>query len=104
MEPVIAAAILDSIDVLTNAVNTFRFNCVDGISANEDNCRHFVERSIGVVTALVPVLGYEVSTELAAEALRTGRGIVELVRERGLLDEDRIAALLSPENMTGTGR
>jgi aspartate ammonia-lyase len=101
MEPVIAAAILDSIETLTNAVTTFRFNCVDGITANEANCRAFVERSIGVVTALVPVLGYEVSTDLAAEALRTGRGIVELVRERKLLDEERIRELLSPENMVG---
>jgi aspartate ammonia-lyase len=101
MEPVIAAAILDSIETLTNAVTTFRFNCVDGITANEANCRAFVERSIGVVTALVPVLGYEVSSDLAATALRTGRGIVELVRERNLLDEERIRELLSPENMVG---
>ncbi|MEZ6014876.1 MAG: aspartate ammonia-lyase [Planctomycetota bacterium] len=101
MEPVIAAAILDSIETLTNAVTTFRFNCVEGITANEDQCRAFVERSIGVVTALVPVLGYEVSTKLAADALRTGQGIVELVRERGLLDEERIRELLSPENMLG---
>jgi aspartate ammonia-lyase len=101
MEPVIAAAILDSIETLTNAASTFRYNCVDGITANEANCRAFVERSIGVVTALVPVLGYEISTRLAAEALRTGRGIVELVREQGLLDEKRIAELLAPENMLG---
>ena len=102
MEPVIAAAILDSIETLTNAVTTFRFNCVDGITANEANCRAFVERSVGLVTALVPVLGYEMSTKLAADALGSGRGIVELVRERGLLDENQIRDLLSPENMVGT--
>jgi aspartate ammonia-lyase len=101
MEPVIAAALMDSVSVLENAVETFRANCIEGITANEDNCRAFVERSIGVVTALVPVLGYEVSTELAADALASGKGIVELVRERGLLDEDQISAILSPEAMTG---
>jgi len=101
MEPVIAAAILDSIETLTNAATTLRFNCIDGITANEAQCRASVERSIGVVTALVPELGYEVCTKLAAEALRTGLGIVALVRERKLLTEAQIAELLSPENMTG---
>jgi aspartate ammonia-lyase len=64
-------------------------------------CREYIERSIGVVTALNPVLGYDATTELAKEALETGRGIVELVREKGLLTEEEIAAVLDPEKMTG---
>ncbi|MEE9393031.1 MAG: aspartate ammonia-lyase [Planctomycetota bacterium] len=101
MEPVIAASILDSVAILQNAVQTFRVNCVEGIVANADICRSYVENGIGLVTALVPVLGYPASSKLAKEALSSGRGIVELVREQGLLKEDQIAALLAPENMAG---
>ena len=75
---------------------------VEGITANEDGCREYIERSIGVVTALNPVLGYDATTELAKEALETGKGIVELVREKGLLTEDEIAGVLDPAKMTGS--
>jgi aspartate ammonia-lyase len=77
---------------------------VDGITANADICRHYVEYSIGTVTALNPVIGYDRATELAAEAMKTGRGILELVRERKLLTEDQIAAVLDPVAMTGQRR
>ena len=87
-----------------NAARTLRVHCVDGITANQDVCREYIERSIGVVTALNPVLGYDATTELAKEALETGRGIVELVREKGLLTEEEIAAVMDPENMTGSPR
>ncbi len=64
-----------------------------------------MDNSIGVVTALVPLLGYKPSTELAAEALRSGKGVVELVREKGLLSEEQIADIMSPEKMARpTGR
>lgn len=101
MEPVIAASILGSQTMLMNASRTLREHCVDGITANEEACKHFIERSIGVVTALNPVLGYDMATRIAAEALRTNRGIVELVREKGLLGEEQIAKLLDPSAMTG---
>jgi aspartate ammonia-lyase len=101
MEPVIALAILEGQTLLMNASGALRSFCIDGITANRDTCREFVERSIGVVTALNPLLGYETSTELAAEAMRTGKGIVELVRERGLLTEDQIRKVLDPARMTG---
>jgi aspartate ammonia-lyase len=102
MEPVIILSILESQTLLMNAARSLRVYCVDGITANRDACRAFVERSIGVVTALNPVLGYKRSTELAAEAMRTGKGIVELVRERKLLSEKEIARLLDPAKMAGT--
>ena len=81
-----------------------RAGCVDGIAANVEACRAFVDRSIGVVTALVPVIGYARSTELAAEAMRTGKGIVELVRAKRLLSDAQIAKLLDPRAMTSPGR
>jgi len=104
MEPVIAYCILESQTMLMNAAETLRRHCVNGITANEDVCRQYVEHSIGVVTALNPLLGYGVATELAAEALNTGKGIVQLVREKKLLSEEQINSVLNPRLMTGTDR
>ncbi|HXZ80878.1 MAG TPA: aspartate ammonia-lyase [Terriglobales bacterium] len=102
MEPIIAFCILESQTMFMNAADTLRQHCVDGITANTDVCRKYVEHSIGVVTALNPLLGYEKATELAAEALKTGRGIVELVREKKLLSEAQIQTVLDPKVMTGS--
>ena len=66
------------------------------------SCRRYVEHSIGVVTALNPLLGYETATQLAAEAMKTGKGIVELVREKKLLTEEQIRTVLDPKAMAGT--
>ncbi|MBK8977862.1 MAG: aspartate ammonia-lyase [Planctomycetes bacterium] len=99
MEPVIAASILESLKILANAVATLRRNCVDGITANVEQCRHFVENSIGLVTALVPVLGYGTATDVAAEALASGLSVADVLRGRGLYTDD-VAARLAPERMT----
>jgi aspartate ammonia-lyase len=104
MEPVIAACIFESQTLFVNAAASLRVNCVDGITANEDVCKRLVEQSIGIVTALNPVLGYETATSLAAEALRTGKGVVELVREKKLLTEAKIREVLDPKRMAGTSR
>jgi len=103
MEPVIAASVLESVRMMINGAATLRVNCIQGIEANPDACQAYVDKSIGVVTALVPVLGYKPSTALAAEALRTGKGVVELVREKGLLSEDQIAEILEPAKMARPG-
>jgi aspartate ammonia-lyase len=100
-EPVIAACIFEAQTMFINAARTLREHCVDGITANPDVCRHYVEYSIGTVTALNTVIGYERATALAAEAMRTGRGILELVREQGVLSEQQIAEVLDPIAMTG---
>jgi len=101
MEPVIAYCILESQTMFMNAASTLRRFCVEGITANADVCRKYVERSIGVVTALNPLLGYDKTTELAAEAMKTGKGIVELVREKKLLTEEQISTVLNPKSMAG---
>jgi aspartate ammonia-lyase len=103
MEPVIGDCILESQTMFMNAATTLRVHCVEGVTANEDVCREYIERSIGVVTALNPVLGYDATTELAKEALETGKGIVQLVREKSLLTEEEISAVLDPAQMTGLG-
>ncbi len=101
MEPIIACCILESQTMFMNAASTLRRHCIDGITANVDTCRRYVEHSIGVVTALNPLLGYETATELAAEAMKTGKGIVELVREKKLLTEEQIQTVLDPKAMVG---
>jgi aspartate ammonia-lyase len=99
MEPVIAQSILESMALLGNGMRTLRERCVVGITANAGRCRSMVERSIGIVTALNPVLGYDVCTELAREAARSNRGVYELVLEKKLLSRDELDALLAPESM-----
>jgi aspartate ammonia-lyase len=103
-EPVIAACIFEAQSMFVNAAHTLRLHCVDGITANEDICRDYVEYSIGTITALNPVIGYERATELASEAMRTGRGVIDLVREKRILTEAEIAMVLDPVAMTGQGR
>jgi len=103
-EPVIAAAIFESQTLFVNAADTLRKFCVDGITANADVCQHYLESSIGTVTALNPVIGYDRATELATEALESGEGILELVREKHVLTDQQIDEILNPEALTGSGR
>jgi len=100
-EPVVAIAIMESQAIFYKTMPLFRKNCIDGITANEDVMKNYINRSVGIVTALNPVLGYEKTTELAKEALQTNKGILELIREKKLLTEDQITKLLDPASMTG---
>jgi aspartate ammonia-lyase len=99
MEPLIAFKIFDSIRLLQRAMDMLREHCIVGITANEERCRELVEHSIGLVTALNPYIGYENATRIARIALESGRGVLELVREEGLLDDEMLADILRPENM-----
>ncbi|MCX7876124.1 MAG: aspartate ammonia-lyase [Melioribacteraceae bacterium] len=101
MEPVIVQSIFESIEMLKNGMTTLKYKCIDGITANVEHCLNLVKNSIGIITALNPVLGYEVSTSLAKEALETNRGVYELVLEKNLLSKDELDKLLAPENMIG---
>jgi aspartate ammonia-lyase len=100
MEPVIVQSIFESIEMLKNGMNTLRHRCIDGITANEQRARELVENSIGLVTALNPYLGYEISTQLAKEALESNRGVYELVLEKKLLSKEKLDKILSPAQMT----
>ncbi len=99
MEPVMAQCCFESIDLMTNGFDTLRTRCVDGITANEEKCKSEVHNSIGVVTALNPIIGYKNSTKIAKEALATGRSVYELVLEHGILTKEELDTILSPENM-----
>ncbi|MBE0643611.1 MAG: aspartate ammonia-lyase [Bacteroidetes bacterium] len=100
-EPVIVQSIFESMEMLKNGMETLNHRCIQGITANVRHCREMVERSIGLVTALNPVLGYEICTTLAKEALETERGVYELVLEKKLLSREELDRLLAPENMVG---
>jgi len=99
MEPVIVQSIFESMEMLVNGMDTLRSSCIVGITANEEHCRDMVMHSIGIVTALNPVIGYEASSKVAKEALETGKGVYELVLEKKLLSKDEIDNILKPENM-----
>jgi aspartate ammonia-lyase len=99
-EPVIAYRLLRGIDMLRNACAVLRERCITGITANADRMRHFVEHSIGIVTALVPVIGYEAASDVARTALASGRGVFDIVLERGLLTREQLEAVLNPAAMT----
>ncbi len=99
MEPVIVQSIFESIDMLINGMRVLKNKCVDGITANEKRCEELVRKSIGIVTALNPILGYETCTQLAKEALIGDRGVYNLVIEKQLLSKEKLDYYLAPENM-----
>lgn len=99
-EPVIAFNIFQSVDMLGQACVVLRERCVVGITANRERIRQTLERSIGIVTALVPYIGYERATTLAQEALETDRGVYELILEKEWLSQEALDEILSPEAMT----
>lgn len=98
-EPVIAYNLFTSMDTLARACTTLSQRCIRGITANADHTRRMVESSIGLVTALNPLLGYEKSSQIAEEALHSGRSVVEIVLEKGYLTPEQLEEALSPENM-----
>lgn len=99
MEPVIVFNAFQSVNILTRAARTLTRSCIVGITANRDVCRRYVENSIGVVTALNPYIGYQNSTMIAREALKTGKSVFELVLEHKLLSAAQLEEILKPENM-----
>jgi aspartate ammonia-lyase len=99
-EPVIAYRLLRSLDMLRNGCVVLRQRCVEGITANPSRMRQFVEQSIGIVTALVPVIGYDHATSVAKDALESGRGVYEIVMERALLTREQLDEILDPLAMT----
>ena len=103
MEPVMAYNIFNSLRFLTNAVNTLRTRCVDGIKANRAQCAEWLDKSVGIVTALLPHIGYETCSVLAKEALATNRNIKDLLIERKVLSKEDLDIILAPEEMTRPG-
>ncbi len=102
-EPVIFFKIFESLSTLINGIDTFIVNCIEGITANEEHCANLVDNSVGVVTALCPVLGYKKSAELAKRAIKENRKIKDLVVESGSLTEEEYDRVISPIELTKPG-
>jgi aspartate ammonia-lyase len=100
MEPIIALNLFQSFMMLRNACVILASRCIRGIQADREKCRSYVENSIGLVTALNPVIGYERSVAIAKEALDTGQSVRDLVMKKGWITQEALDDLLRPENMT----
>ncbi|RJS72623.1 MAG: aspartate ammonia-lyase, partial [Candidatus Syntrophoarchaeum sp. WYZ-LMO15] len=98
--PIVAYCIIDSIKLLSRIGVLMAEKCVDGIDVNEDRCREYFEKSIGLATVLNPYIGYDRAAEVAKEALMEGRTIREIVLEKGILDEDELDSILDHERIT----
>jgi aspartate ammonia-lyase len=103
-EPIIAHSLFKSIEHLTAGCKTLRVHCIEGITANRELLAERVRTSAGLATALNPYIGYENATKVAQEALRTGRGVAELVEEMGLMGREELAQVLSPAVLTAPRR
>jgi fumarate hydratase class II len=103
MMPVIAYNLLQSIAILASASRLLAERCVEGITANRERCAELVERSLAMVTSLVPRIGYDAAAEIAKESVRTGRTVREICREKKVLPEAELAEALDPWSMTEGG-
>ncbi|TCP95213.1 aspartate ammonia-lyase [Cricetibacter osteomyelitidis] len=99
MEPVIGQAMFESIELLTNACVNLRDKCVDGITVNKEVCENYVFNSIGIVTYLNPFIGHHNGDLVGKICAQTGRGVRDVVLEKGLLTEDQLDDILSVENL-----
>ena len=99
MEPVLVQCIIESCTWMERACDTLRIECVEGITANADNCRRMVEHSIGIVTALKPYIGYANCSEIAKEALHSGGSVYQLVLDKKLLTKEQLDKILDPKHM-----
>ncbi|HET8739727.1 MAG TPA: class II fumarate hydratase [Acidimicrobiia bacterium] len=103
MMPVIAHNLLQSIELLATASNTFAEKCVDGLEANVLRARELLERNAIIITALNPHIGYDNGARIAKKALATGRSVRDLVLEEGLMSEEELDAALDLKAMTEGG-
>ncbi|WEG12858.1 aspartate ammonia-lyase [Pullulanibacillus sp. KACC 23026] len=103
MEPVLVFNLLQSISIMNNAFRTFTDNCLKDIKANEERLKEYVEKSVGVITAVNPHLGYEVAARIAREAILSGAPIRELCLKYNVLTEEELNLILDPYEMTHPG-
>ena len=103
-EPVLFHHLFESIDTLKEAAATLTKHCITGITANKEQCEEYIEKSVGISTALCPYIGYAKSAEIAKKSLKTGISVKDLVLQEGLLKEEELKEILKPEKMTQPAR
>lgn len=102
-EPIIFFKLFQSVETLTNAVHTLNVNCIQGITANEEHCRQEVENSVGIITAIVPYIGYSKAAEIAKDAIRTGSNVRDLIVQKGIMTQRQLDIILDPKTITKPG-
>ncbi|ACK97869.1 aspartate ammonia-lyase [Bacillus thuringiensis] len=100
MEPVLVFNLIQSISIMNNGFRVFREYCIEGITANEELLKQYVEKSVGIITAVNPHIGYEAASRIAREAIETGKSVRELCLEHGVLTEEELDIILDPFEMT----
>ncbi|WP_438319047.1 aspartate ammonia-lyase [Sporosarcina sp. FA9] len=103
MEPVLVFNLLQSISIMNNGFQVFTDYCVSGITANEEIMKHYVDTSVGTITAINPHIGYELATKIAREAILTGKSVYELCSHYEVLTEEELSIILNPYEMTKPG-
>ncbi|MBQ2136426.1 MAG: aspartate ammonia-lyase [Selenomonas sp.] len=103
MEPVISFNLFNAMTYLTNAVNTFTDKLLKDLQPNKEQCQEWLDKSVGIVTAMLPHIGYENSAMIAKEAYNTGRPVREVILEKGLITKEQMDKILEPKEMTTPG-
>ena len=103
MMPIMALRLLEAISFSARVVEELTARCIVGIEANRERCAELVEKSLSMVTALAPAIGYDAAAAIAHEAYATGKTVREIARERAILPEDKLNELLDPWRMTERG-
>lgn len=103
MMPILVFSLLESISIMTNAVDAFRTNCLEGIRANEERCRELLERNPSIATALNRAIGYDAASKVAKKAAAEGKAVTQVVMEEGILSEDELRRVLDVRSMTEPG-
>ena len=103
MEPVLFFNLIQSISIMSNVFKTFTEKCLIGIKANEEHLKEYVEKSVGIITAVNPHIGYELAAQIAKEAISTGQSVRELCLKSGALTEEQLDQILNPYEMTRPG-
>ncbi|WP_394236144.1 aspartate ammonia-lyase [Niallia oryzisoli] len=103
MEPVLVFNLLQSISIMNNAFHAFTEHCLKGIEANEERLKEYVEKSVGIITAVNPHIGYEVAARIAREAILNGKPVRELCLQYDVLREEELELILNPYEMTKPG-
>lgn len=99
MEPIMAQCCFESADFLISVMDIFRKYCIEGITANAEHATELAYKSMSIVTALNPYIGYKNSTKIAKEAMETGKSIPEIVFKHGILSQEQLDTILAPENL-----
>lgn len=103
MEPVLFYNLIQSLSIMKNVFNIFTEKCLKGIQANKEHLREYVEKSVGIITAVNPHIGYELAAQIAREAITTGVSVRQLCIEKGVLTEEQLNKILDPYEMTKPG-